>query len=134
MLCRRFPAELGTPAAARRELRRWLARRSWPTDQAEELLLAVDEAITNAVEHAYPYGLARPGVGLQVDERTEPTARRAVIIVRDRGRWRQPPADPGHRGRGLAMIRALTESLTITPTPAGTEVRMISRPVAPAAG
>jgi len=134
VLSRRFPVNLGTPAAARREPRRWLAQRRWPPAQAEELLLAVEEAITNAVEHAYPDAVAGPTVRPRVDERTDRTGRRAVITVRDRRRWRRPPTDPGHRGRGLAMIRALTDAMTITPTPRGTEVCMVSHPVGPATG
>jgi anti-anti-sigma factor len=60
------------------------------------------EATANAVEHAYPdepgefeYEVARvAGGGIR-------------ISVRDEGRWRPEPADNSHRGRGVALIRAL---------------------------
>jgi hypothetical protein len=46
------------------------------------------------------------------------------IVVRDRGEWRPPPADPGFRGRGLVMIRSMSSWAEIEPGPDGTTVRM----------
>jgi hypothetical protein len=44
----------GTPAAVRAGLRRWPAERAWPRVQAVDLVCAVNEAVTDCVEHAYP--------------------------------------------------------------------------------
>src|SRR4051812_37071426 len=97
--------DLRTPALARRLFREWLASQGWPPDEADDLVLAVSEAVTNAVEHACPtgqFGIVR----LEAAELAGPDgARHVVATVSDDGRWRAPPQDPGHRGRGLAMMR-----------------------------
>jgi hypothetical protein len=46
------------------------------------------------------------------------------IVVADTGTWKPRSADPGHRGRGIDMMRALTEQLDIDHTGPGTRVRM----------
>jgi serine phosphatase RsbU (regulator of sigma subunit)/anti-sigma regulatory factor (Ser/Thr protein kinase) len=81
--------------------------------------LAVTEAATNAVEHAYQGqapGLVRIAGGLGPDGRVE-------VLVADSGRWREAPL-PGDRdrGRGLAMIDHVTESLRVLREPGGTTV------------
>ena len=65
---------------------------------AEMLVLAAGELCANAVEHAYP---ADGGGSVEVALAREPGGV-LTLVVRDRGRWRPPPADPGERGRGLA--------------------------------
>jgi anti-sigma regulatory factor (Ser/Thr protein kinase) len=47
------------------------------------------------------------------------------IRVRDHGSWRERRGDVG--GRGLPIIEAYVDELTITPSPTGTEVRMRRR-------
>ena len=55
------------------------------------------------------------------------------IRVCDTGRWRTPPADPGHRGRGIAMMRALVARAEITASAHGTEVTLLTETVPAAA-
>lgn len=48
-----------------------------------------------------------------------------AVRVRDCGRWRRPAADPGYRGRGLQMIRAVAVDVVVAPgttATTGTEV------------
>jgi hypothetical protein len=54
---------------------------------------------------------------------------RVTVTVTDGGRWRPRPVSPGFRGRGLQIMRALTDSVEVTATGTGTRVRMISRTV-----
>jgi anti-sigma regulatory factor (Ser/Thr protein kinase) len=49
--------------------------------------------------------------------------------VTDRGRWRPVPGDPGHRGRGIAMMRAVTDRVDIDYGAGGTTVRLVGRAV-----
>jgi anti-anti-sigma factor len=60
-----------------------------------------------------------------------------AVRVRDRGRWRPAPADPGFRGRGLRVIRAVGHDVRVTTDSGGTEVvfrlPVTNRPVAVAA-
>ena len=55
-------------------------------------MLAAGELCANAVEHAYPPGTE---AAVEVELAREPGGV-LTLVVRDRGRWRPPPADPGH--------------------------------------
>jgi anti-sigma regulatory factor (Ser/Thr protein kinase) len=130
-----LPVHAGSPARARRQLRRWLAKIGWPPEDSEDLVLAVDEALANAVEHAYTGSGqqsrdADPQIELRVTDMAGPKGiHRAVVTVTDRGLWRTPAVSPSFRGRGLPMMRAFTDSLEINTTAVGTRVKMISRAV-----
>jgi anti-anti-sigma factor len=97
-------------------------------DSIGDLQLALGEAAGNAVEHAYR-DAAVPGrvlVELDVDDDGGLT-----VAVTDTGDWRPAPADPGHRGRGLQIIRALTQDVDVIRGPDGTVVRFRFRPSGP---
>lgn len=115
-----LPANVGR---LRRDLRRWLREVVDDPDTAEDLCLAVSEALENAVDHAF-VGRDAGTVTLEAyQETTEPPS--VVITVGDDGRW-QPAADPGHRGRGLALIAGMCRSDLAT-GPAGTRVTLRRR-------
>jgi anti-sigma regulatory factor (Ser/Thr protein kinase) len=40
-------------SVVRDEVGRWLTVLGWPADQGEDIVLAVSEAVSNAIEHAY---------------------------------------------------------------------------------
>lgn len=131
-----LPVHPGTPGQARRHLRRWLHRVGWPDEPAEDLVLAVDEAVSNAVEHAYATEDPAPAhqdlysVELRVAAVPDTdSGHRAVVTVTDHGRWRPRVVASTSRGRGLQLMRALTESVEVTVTGAGTRVKMVSRAV-----
>lgn len=119
-----------SPAAARRHAAAWLAELDWPAAQAADVVLALNEAVTNAIEHGSRPD--RPGQVVQVVQvvmAVEPigTCRRLRIRVRDHGTWQPPPADPGHRGHGLILMRALMDELQFAQPPSGgTEVTLLS--------
>ncbi|HEU5485678.1 MAG TPA: ATP-binding protein, partial [Microlunatus sp.] len=46
------------------------------------------------------------------------------IKVADSGSWKTPPADPGTRGRGLLLMRTLSENVDVDGTSHGTTVGM----------
>ncbi|GEL21409.1 hypothetical protein PSU4_03630 [Pseudonocardia sulfidoxydans NBRC 16205] len=112
------PARL---APMRRAVVAWARALDLTEDTVADLQLAVGEAAANGVEHAYP----ADSTGLvEVTLRLRRRRGRRVVAVRvsDQGRWRRPPADPGYRGRGIAMIRAVAHDVAITPGRRGTEV------------
>jgi serine/threonine-protein kinase RsbW len=91
------------------------------TDQTlSDIKLAVTEACTNVVVHAYPGGEDGPlGVRATVDEAT------LTVVVSDQGRGILPRPDSPGLGLGLPLIATLAESLELGTGPDDeTEVRM----------
>ena len=104
-------------ADIRRRVRTWSARAGLSDEAREDLLLALGEALANAVEHAYPTTSAEG-----TTDRCEYLVRRepdgsVLVRVTDGGVWRPPPQDKGHRGRGLELIAALATDVEIGPVP-----------------
>ncbi|MBO0855063.1 MAG: SpoIIE family protein phosphatase [Nocardia sp.] len=114
-----IPAEPLRLAPLRRELTSWLAAAAVDDELAADLVSAANEACTNSIEHAYP-----PGSCGGVVVTAECARGRVTIDVVDNGVWRPQPADPGTRGRGLAMMRALTSEVDIEHDDDGTRVRL----------
>jgi anti-sigma regulatory factor (Ser/Thr protein kinase) len=87
--------------------------------------MAVTEACTNAVVHAYPDADGRLQVEMHADEET------LTVVVRDRGHGIQPrPTRAGSTalGLGLPLIAALSDAFEVRGGPGiGTEVRMTFR-------
>ncbi len=92
-----FSARADQLAVVREAMRGWLASADVDRGDAEMLVLAAGELCANAVEHAYP----GEGKAPWRCRSAAPRAGSLALVVRDRGRWRPPPADPGMRGRGL---------------------------------
>ena len=93
-----------------------------PDQTLADVKLAVTEACTNVVVHAYPNGEGPMGMRASVDD----TVLRVVIV--DHGRGILPRADSPGLGLGLPLIATLAESLELgTGTNDETEVRMTFR-------
>ena len=116
----RFPADKGELAPARATLRAWLGRCELSRRTVQDVLVAVGEACTNAIEHGYRAGPAR-----HVRLTAEATATRLRLTVADSGRWKEAGtgADP-LRGHGITVMRALMHDVSIDWGPAGTTVDM----------
>lgn len=134
MLNLALPADAVSISVARAALRRWLADWSWPAGQLDDIVLAVNEAVSNAVEHAYLD--QAPGM---VDIRgeiqaTPPGQHRVTIIVRDHGRWRPPPIEDENRRRGIPIMQVCMDTVTIgapDDDSVGTRVALHSNAVLP---
>jgi anti-sigma regulatory factor (Ser/Thr protein kinase) len=114
----------GSASLVRHRARDWLDRVGWPAEAAEDAVMAVNEAVANVIDHAYRDDV-RPGdVRVYAWPIDAPAGRRIVVTVTDTGRWRPAPTDPGHRGRGLQMMRACMDSVLIQPASAGTTIVM----------
>lgn len=134
-----LPAVPDTVRAVRRDLSTWLSALRLDASSSSAIQLAVGEAVTNAVEHAYPP--QRDGDGRDRDEDVRVLARVAddgciVMRVADRGRWLPPGPETIRtgRGRGLSLATMLTDRLTVTPADAtsGTVVDIEIRSLRPA--
>jgi anti-sigma regulatory factor (Ser/Thr protein kinase) len=97
----------------------WLEPLELPEAVAADIVLVVNEACTNCIEHAYRDIDARP-------IRLEATVQDHYIVVciTDSGIWRTPPTQPGTRGRGLTIMRAVSDRVQLDTSTGGTTVRM----------
>ncbi|MEV5320560.1 SpoIIE family protein phosphatase [Streptomyces sp. NPDC052687] len=118
-----FPAESAQLAPVRKALRSWLDRCDLPPHIAQNVLVAAGEACANAIEHGHRH---TPGDTVRL--RAEALVDELRLTVADTGHWKtpEPEANP-HRGRGITLMRALMQHVTITPGPVGTTVDMHTR-------
>jgi serine/threonine-protein kinase RsbW len=117
-------------AMMRRRFRSWVGPLTDP-DTADDLALAVYEALANVVDHAYAER-GTPGLMTLWAVVSHPllTGRDLVVTVLDEGAWR-PSNGSGWRGRGLPLMRELMHSTAVLSDDAGTTVQLRRR-IAPA--
>jgi PAS domain S-box-containing protein len=106
----------------RHQLAAWMRAATIPDDRVADIVLAVNEACANSIEHGYRG--RKPG---RVRVEGENDGARVHLRVIDSGSWKAAPADPGVRGRGLLLIRAVSDWLEMDCTPTGTTVDMSFR-------
>ncbi len=114
--------------------REFLGRARVPSDLVPRIVLAIDEACSNVIRHAYAGAPGRPiDVLLRVDVRPEP---RLEVTVKDEGERRPDLAkiaarplgrcEPG--GYGSQFICAIMDEVEYdVSAPVGTTLRMVKR-------
>jgi anti-sigma regulatory factor (Ser/Thr protein kinase) len=91
-----------------------------PEELIEDLRLAVTEACTNVVRHAYP--AEEPGA---VEISVEPREEEVLVVVTDNGRGIGTSSDTSGPGLGLPLIAAIASSVDLQSSPgAGSRVAM----------
>jgi anti-sigma regulatory factor (Ser/Thr protein kinase) len=103
-------------AEIRLVLRRWLRHHGANDSQTVEITLAVSEACTNAIEHAYSPAPA------EFTLRATANQGELTFVVTDAGSWRAPRGQD--RGRGLVIIRAAMDDVEVISSETGTEIVM----------
>jgi len=116
----RLPATESSVTSLRRGLNDLLGGAGLSGDERYDLLLAVCEAASNAIEHA------RDPSEPFIDVLSEMSDGRVTIVVRDYGQWCDVVPGP-HRGRGLGMMWLLADT-AVAATPHGTTVTIRSSP------
>jgi len=106
-------------AGIRHRLTGWLRAADVPDELAADIVLVVNEACTNSVEHAY-----RGHSGGTMLLEVEAVEGEVHVRVGDSGSWKKPAANPGNSGRGLVLIRAISDSVKLDSTPAGTTIEI----------
>ncbi len=84
----------------------------------DDIVLAVSEAATNVVVHAYSQRTGTMTLVAQLQDG------RLHVLIRDHGRGINPPHDTPRAGHGLALMEHVAASLEILGSPAGTDVLM----------
>ncbi|MFH0984029.1 MAG: ATP-binding protein [Candidatus Omnitrophota bacterium] len=111
----------------RKELREILGQTGWEKKATEEILLAVDEALTNIIRHAYQGGAGKISVSVTAAED------KIDIVLEDRGKKFDPtqvppPELPRHKpgGLGVHFIRSIMDQMIYDDQgPAGNRLRLI---------
>jgi PAS domain S-box-containing protein len=109
-------------APIRRQLTSWLQAAAVGEVLASDIVLVVSEACTNCIEHAYvghdvgTIILAMEAVNDEVRSR-----------ITDSGSWRTPTENVGNRGRGLLLMRAMSELMEVEIRPDGTTIDLVFR-------
>jgi serine/threonine-protein kinase RsbW len=115
-----LPARPENVAVVRHVLGAFAEALQLPDPVIEDMRLAVTEACTNVVRHAYADGEPGP-----VEILIHPEGNALQVVVSDEGRGLSPSADSSGPGLGLPLIAALTHSLEIEQMPsAGSRLRM----------
>jgi PAS domain S-box-containing protein len=107
----------------RQTLGRWLEQAGVGKQESREVILACNEAVANAIEHAY--GPADGSV--ELDARMSDGA--ISVRIRDHGSWREPRGT--NRGRGLGLIENFMDSVEVVKRPEGGTDVLITRKLQP---
>ncbi len=117
-------ADAPTAATVRDQFAQWL-RKFFTLDpiRSSDLVLAVNEALANCAEFAYCDASAAGT--MDVEARYLEADSTLVVSVSDRGTWhdRTRPR-PRTRGRGIPLMKALSDRTSIDTSETGTHVRL----------
>ena len=115
-----LPARPENVAVVRHVLGAFADALDLPDGVIEDMRLAVTEACTNVVRHAYPG--EQPGT---IDILIRPVDEALQVVVSDHGRGIGPSPDTAGPGLGLPLIAALAHSVEIEHAPsAGSRLAM----------
>jgi anti-sigma regulatory factor (Ser/Thr protein kinase) len=115
-----LPSEPSALGSLRGLLRRWLEQSAASESEVYAIVMACSEACTNAIEHAGAPAEETIAFAAVLHEGS------VEITVRDRGRWRDH-RPPSVQGRGLELIEALMDDVSVQPGDDGTTVRLRRR-------
>jgi serine/threonine-protein kinase RsbW len=115
----RLVADASAVRVLRRRMRDWTAEAQLDDELADAVVLIVDEAVTNAVEHACP----DRDCHIELVAGPRACGGGFAVLVTDDGVWKEPTG-PGYRGRGVLLIRQLAERSSIESSDDGTAVRL----------
>lgn len=118
-LCQSYPAVPASVPVARRALTGFAAAIGASADEVDDIRLAVSEAVTNAVTHAYREGRGEVHVSAAL------ASAELWVLIADDGCGLRPGGGTGGLGVGLAVICEVSDGFAVVNrSGGGTEVRM----------
>jgi len=128
-------ADAESVSRIREEFAGWLER-FFDIDpiRASDLVLAINEALANSAEFAY-LTTNSPGT-IDLLAHYDPNVGSLTATISDQGVWRAPNPKPNRsRGRGIPLMKALSDRVAIDTSRGGTQVRMqwdgVTKPAKP---
>jgi anti-sigma regulatory factor (Ser/Thr protein kinase) len=116
-------------SVVRERFRRWLGTLSWPPREVDDVVMAVNEAVTSAVEHTHPSAIGAE-VRVAARQYAEPDGgRRVLVAVAGGEHWTPEPL--GFEGPGLLMIHACMDSIEVAREDDGVTMLLTSAKVPP---
>ena len=112
-------AEPARLSEIRTRLSGWLRSARVSDELAADIVLVVNEACTNSIEHGYR-GVEHGVVVVHADV----NGREICIEITDFGSWKPPDSDPRVRGRGVPLMQAVSRAVRVDGTSTGTAVAM----------
>jgi serine/threonine-protein kinase RsbW len=113
-----FPSSPPGVGAMRREIAAFAARAGMDEEGVGSVRLAVSEAATNAVVHAYREAAGELQVRAWVD------GRELMVIVCDTGLGLAPRPDSPGLGLGMPLMASVTSRFRVVSDGVGTEIHM----------
>ncbi|MBB3752360.1 PAS domain S-box-containing protein [Mycolicibacterium sp. BK634] len=117
-----IPADAIHLAPARAALREWLNSAGIDHDQAQDVLVAAGEAVTNSIEHGYRH-IEGGTITLQATSEVD----QLRLTITDTGAWKPKDTGYSHRGKGIQIMQALMEDVSILRDTTGTIVHLATR-------
>lgn len=116
-------------SVVRERFRRWLGALRWPPREVDDVVMAVNEAVTSAVEHTHPSAIGAE-VRVAARQYAEPDGgRRILVAVAGGEHWTPDPQ--GFEGPGLLMIHSCTDAVEVCRDDDGTTMLLTSVKVPP---
>jgi serine/threonine-protein kinase RsbW len=125
-------ADAATAGQTRDEFARWLATFfDLDPNRTSDLVLAINEALANSAEHAYPANGAHGTTDVRATY--DPIQSTLTVTILDRGVWRTagPSSNNRSRGRGIPLMTALSDDVSIQTSSRGTLVSLAWTQVRP---
>jgi serine/threonine-protein kinase RsbW len=119
-------------SVVRERFRRWLGTLSWPPREVDDVVMAVNEAVTSAVEHTHPSAIGAE-VRVAARQYAEPDGGRRVLVAVAGGEY-WTPEPLGLEGPGLLMIHACMDSIEVDREDDGVTMLLTSAKVPPLSG
>jgi anti-sigma regulatory factor (Ser/Thr protein kinase) len=123
--CIGVTADALSAARIREKFAGWLQRHfGLDPVRSSDLVLSINEALANVAEYAYVADRRRGTVDVRASY--DPDDAKLTVVIDDGGVWQLPDTSGASRtrGRGIPLMRALSDRFSIDTSSAGTRVRL----------